>query len=83
VTLKVAVWDTAVFATWELAEAALKTGKSPVPTQAGLSTVFTYTVPTDSLAIPTGMEKFSGLKLTALSSDRAIRPPRRQGSRWR
>ena len=68
VTLKVAVWDTAVFATWELAEAALKTGKSPVPTQAGLSTVFTYTVPTDSLAIPTGMEKFSGLKLTALSS---------------
>ena len=68
VTLKVAVWDTAVFATWELAEAALKTGKSPAPTQAGLSTAFTYTVPTDSLAIPGGMENFSGLKLTALSS---------------
>ncbi|MCX6863673.1 MAG: Ig-like domain-containing protein, partial [Verrucomicrobia bacterium] len=68
VTLKVAVWDTAAFATWELAEAALKAGKSAVPTQAGLSAAFAYTVPTDSLAIPGGMEKFPGLKLTALSN---------------
>jgi hypothetical protein len=68
VTLKVAVWDTAVFATWELAEAALKAGKSPVPTQAGLSAAFTYAIPTDSLAIPGGLEKFQGLKLTALSN---------------
>ena len=68
VTLKVAVWDTAVFATWELAEAALKAGKNPVPTQAGLSAAFTYAIPTDSLAIPGGLEKFQGLKLTALSN---------------
>ncbi len=68
VTLKVAVWDTSVFATWELAEAALKAGKSTVPTQAGLSAAFTYTIPTDPLAIPGGMEKFPGLKLTALNT---------------
>lgn len=45
VTLKVAVWDTAVFATWEAAAAALQAGKSTVPTQAGLSAAFTYTIP--------------------------------------
>ncbi len=68
VTLRVAVWDTAVFATWELAEAALKAGKSPVPTQAGVSAAFTYAIPADPLAIPGGMEKFAGLKLTALNN---------------
>ena len=68
VTLKVAVWDTSVFSTWEAAEEALKLGKSTVPTQAGLSGAFTYTIPTDSLAIPGGMEKFPGLKLTALGN---------------
>ena len=41
VTLKVAVWDTAVFATWEAASAALQAGKSTVPTQAGISAAFT------------------------------------------
>jgi hypothetical protein len=68
VTLRVAVWDTAVFATWELAEAALKAGRNPVPTQAGLSTAFTYAIPADPLAIPGGLEKFQGLKLTALGN---------------
>ena len=68
VTLKVAVWDTAVFATWESAAAALQAGKSTVPTQAGLSAAFTYTIPSDPLAIPGGLEKFAGLKLTALSN---------------
>ncbi len=68
VTLRVAVWNTAVFATWELAEAALKAGKNPVPTQAGISTAFTYAIPADPLAIPGGLEKFAGLKLTALGN---------------
>jgi len=68
VTLRVAVWDTAVFATWELAEAALKAGKSPVPTQAGVSAAFTYAIPADPLAIPGGLENFKGLKLTALGN---------------
>ncbi len=68
VTLRVAVWDTAVFATWELAEAALKAGRNPVPTQAGISTAFTYAIPADPLAIPGGLEKFQGLKLMALGN---------------
>ncbi|MFM8878344.1 MAG: Ig-like domain-containing protein, partial [Verrucomicrobiota bacterium] len=68
VTLRVAVWDTAVFKTYEEAEAALKAGASQVPTQAGISAAFTYTVPTDPLAIPGGMEKFPGLTLKALGN---------------
>ena len=68
VTLKVAVYDTAVFASWDAAASALAAGKSTVPTQAGVSAAFTYAIPADPLAIPGGMEKFPGLKLTALGN---------------
>ncbi|MEY2787463.1 MAG: hypothetical protein RLZZ34_606, partial [Verrucomicrobiota bacterium] len=68
VTLKVAVYDSAVFGSWDVAAAALAAGRSTVPTQAGISTAFTYAIPVDPLAIPGGMEKFPGLKLTALSN---------------
>jgi hypothetical protein len=79
VTLKVAVWDTAVFSSWEAASAALQAGGSPVPTQAGISTAFTYTIPTDPLAIPGGMENFDGLKLTALNNVIVNRAPTADG----
>jgi hypothetical protein len=79
VTLKVAVWDTAVFSSWEAASAALQAGGSPVPTQAGISTAFTYTIPTDPLAIPGGMENFAGLKLTALNNVIVNRAPTADG----
>ena len=68
VTMRVGVWDRAVFATWAAASAALQSGVSTVPTQVGLSEVFTYTTMADPLAIPGGMQKFPGLKLTALSN---------------
>ncbi|MFM7553906.1 MAG: Ig-like domain-containing protein, partial [Verrucomicrobiota bacterium] len=51
-----------------------------MPTQAGISAAFTYAVPTDPLAIPGGMEKFPGLKLTALGNTGPVnRPPVAQG----
>jgi hypothetical protein len=65
-TIRVAVWDTQVFSTWEDALAALSSGQSARPTQVGWSDPFTYRIPADPLAIPGGMENFPGLTLTSI-----------------
>jgi len=44
VAMQVRVWDSAVFSSWDAASAALTAGGHTVATQAGASSVFTYTV---------------------------------------
>jgi len=56
VTLQVAVWDSAVAG----ASAASALAKAP---GTGLSSTFTYTIPTDPLAIPGGMEGMKSFNL--------------------
>ncbi len=56
VTLRVAVWDSSLYVTWQEAQGKPNTG---------LSDPFEYQIPAASDAIPGGMENFKGLTLLA------------------
>jgi hypothetical protein len=66
VAMQVRVWDSAVFTSWDAASAALTAGSHSVATQAGSSSVFTYTVGAASDPSSQSIVNFRGFQLTAI-----------------
>lgn len=66
VNMQVRVWDSAVFSSWDQAAAALAAGSNAVATQAGASSVFTYTVGSASDPSSQLINNFRGFQLTAI-----------------
>ena len=66
VAMQVRVWDSAVFSSWDAASAALTAGNNTVATQAGSSSVFTYTVGAASDPSSQSIVNFRGFQLTAI-----------------
>lgn len=66
VAMQVRVWDSAVFSSWDAASAALTAGNHTVATQAGASSVFTYTVGAASDPSSQNIVNFRGFQLTAI-----------------
>lgn len=66
VAMQVRVWDSAVFSSWDAASAALAAGGHTVATQAGSSSVFTYTVGAASDPSSQNIVNFRGFQLTAI-----------------
>jgi len=66
VAMQVRVWDSAVFSSWDAASAALTAGNNSVATQAGSSSVFTYTVGAASDPSSQSIVNFRGFQLTAI-----------------
>ena len=68
VAMQVRVWDSAVFSSWDAASAALAAGGhlGAAPTEAGASSVFTYTVGAASDPSSQNLVNFRGFQLTAI-----------------
>jgi len=67
VAMQVRVWDSAVFSSWDAASAALTAGGHlGAETQAGVSSVFTYTVGAASDPSSQNIVNFRGFQLTAI-----------------
>jgi len=66
VAMQVRVWDSSVFSSWDAASAALAAGGHTVATQAGVSSVFTYTVGSASDPSSQAIVNFRGFQLTAI-----------------
>lgn len=66
VAMQVRVWDSAVFSSWDAASAALAARGHTVETQAGASSVFTYTVGAASDPSSQNIVNFRGFQLTAI-----------------
>jgi hypothetical protein len=66
VSMQVNVWDSTVFSSWSAASAALAAGNNVVATQAGSSSVFTYTVGAAANPASLTINNFQGFSLTAI-----------------